>query len=127
MLGLSRLLSRRSSTSSGQTNVDLEGIVDEPLEGSQGTNHEDTHAQTTPDTHGTELLEDLTNRRTSGVLVQLGDDRVGRVRDDSAEDTSDVTTDERDSELFKLGALALHIHQNTLISDKIPQQLYVTV
>lgn len=103
------LFSWGRSTSGGQTDVDLEGIVDEPLEGSQGTDHEDTHAKTTPDTNGTHLSEDLTNRRTSGVLVQLGDDRVSRVRDDGAEDTSDVTTDERDTELFKLGALALHV------------------
>jgi hypothetical protein len=101
------LFSWGRSTSGGQTDVDLEGIVDEPLEGSQGTDHEDTHAKTTPDTNGTHLSEELTNRRTSGVLVQLGDDRVSRVRDDGAEDTSDVTTDERDTELFKLGALAL--------------------
>lgn len=103
MLGF---LSRGSSTSGGQTNVHLEGIVDEPLEGSQGTDHEDTHAKTTPDANRTELLEDLTDRRTSGVLVQLGDNRVSRVRDDSAEDTSDVTSSEGDAELFKLGAFA---------------------
>lgn len=103
MLGL---LGRGSSTSGGQTNVHLEGVVEEPLEGSQGTDHEDTHAKTTPDANRSELLKDLTDRRTSGVLVQLGDHRVGRVRDDGAEDTSDVTSGEGDTELFKLGALA---------------------
>jgi hypothetical protein len=105
VLGFSGLLSGGSSTSGGQTNVDLEGVVHEPLKGSQGTNHEDTHAKTTPDTNRSHFSEDLANRRTSGVLVQLGDHRVGRVRDDGAEDTSNVTSGEGDTELFKLGAL----------------------
>jgi hypothetical protein len=109
VLGFSRLLSGGSSTSGGQTNVDLEGVVHEPLKGSQGTNHEDTHAKTTPDTNRSHFSEDLANRRTSGVLVQLGDHRVGRVRDDGAEDTSDVTSGEGDTELFKLGALGLNV------------------
>lgn len=109
VLGLSGLLSGGSSTGGGQTNVDLEGVVEEPLEGSQGTDHEDTHAKTTPDANRSHLSEDLANRRTSGVLVQLGDHRVGRVRDDSAEDTSDVTGGEGDTELFKLGAFGLHV------------------
>ena len=36
----------------------LDTIVDEPLEGGEGTDHDDSSAKTVPDTSGSELLED---------------------------------------------------------------------
>lgn len=66
----------RGTTGGGEANSDLEGIVDEPLEGGESTNHENTEAETTPDSGGAELGEDGANTGRSLVLVELGDDTV---------------------------------------------------
>ena len=42
---------------SGKSKGDLDTIVDEPLEGGEGTDHDDSSAKTVPDTLGSELLE----------------------------------------------------------------------
>lgn len=34
----------------GQAEVDLDGVIDEPLQGGQSTNHDDTGNQTLPNT-----------------------------------------------------------------------------
>lgn len=107
--------SRGGGTGSGETDGDLEGIVDEPLEGGEGTDHEDTETKSTPDTSGTELGEDGANTRGSLVLVELGDDGVGRVGDDGAENTSNVTGGGSDSELLDLGALSTRLGDDVLV------------
>ena len=88
----------------GETEPDLDGVVDEPLGSGERTNHDDPRRQSLPDSHEAELLQGLTGGGSLGG-VHLRDDSVGRVRDNCAEDTSDVTSSESDDELFALGAL----------------------
>ena len=75
----------------------LEGIVDPPLETSEGTNHDDTSTETVPETGESNSGVDLTGGTT--LLVHDGDHGVSGVRDDSAEDTSPVTSHEGDHKL----------------------------
>lgn len=104
------------TTGAGEADGNLEGIVDEPLEGGEGTDHEDTETETTPDARGAELGEDGTNTRGGLILVELGDDGVSGVRDDGAEDTSDVTGGGSDGELLDLVALSTRLRNDMLVN-----------
>ena len=73
----------------------LEGIVDEPLEGGKGTDHDDTGSESSPESSEADLRVDGSD---SGLGlagldggVELGNHGIGRVGDNSAEDTSNVT------------------------------------
>ena len=79
----------------------LEGIVDPPLETSEGTNHDDTGTETVPETRESNSGVNLAGGTT--LLVHDGDHGVSGVRDDSAEDTSPVTGQEGDHKLEVLG------------------------
>ena len=48
-------------------------IVNEPLEGGEGADHDDTRDESLPHAHWSEILENLAGRRF-GVLVQHGND-----------------------------------------------------
>lgn len=87
------------------------------MEASEGTDHEDAETESTPDAGGTELGEDGANTGGSLVLVELGDDGVGRMRDDGAEDTSNVTRSGGDSKLFDLGALSARLGHDVLVDS----------
>jgi hypothetical protein len=52
----------RSSTRGSHTHGSLEGIIDPPLETSEGTDHDNTSSKTTPDTTKAKLAENLTSR-----------------------------------------------------------------
>jgi len=84
-----------------ETHGDLEGIVDPPLETSEGTNHDDTGAETVPETVEANAGIDLTSGAT--LLVHDGDHSVSWVRHNSAENTSPVTSQEGDHKLHVLG------------------------
>ena len=43
---------------SGESESDLDTIVDEPLESGEGTDHDDSGTKSLPDTLGSHLLED---------------------------------------------------------------------
>jgi hypothetical protein len=43
---------------SGEVERDLDTVVDEPLEGGEGTDHDDTGTKSLPDTLGSKLLQD---------------------------------------------------------------------
>ena len=79
----------------GEKRLTLERVVDEPLEGGQGTDHEDTGTESGPESTESDLRVDRADRGLglSGLegSVQLGDHSVGGVRDDSAEDSGNVT------------------------------------
>jgi len=98
----------------GQSEGDLDSIVDEPLGGSEGTNHDNTSKQSLPHAHEAEVLGDLSSRRTLG-LVELGNDGVSRVRDDGTEHTSDVTGSKGDHQLFRLGAFITRLGDDILV------------
>lgn len=85
------------ATGGGETAPNLEGIVDNPLHASEGTDHEDTGAKTLPKAVEADVLVDLTEALAS--LVHDGNDGVRRVRNNSAENTSRVSRHEGDSHL----------------------------
>lgn len=84
-----------------KTASDLEGVVDPPLETSEGTDHDDTGAKTVPEAREADSVVDLA--RGTSLLVHDGDHGVGGVRNDSAEDTSPVAGQEGDHKLEVLG------------------------
>jgi hypothetical protein len=91
-------------TGGWETNESLEGVVEEPLETSQGTNHDNTNWETVPETAEADLGVDTGDSRAHGLGglllgVDLGDHDVGRVGDNGTEDTSNVTTKEGDTSL----------------------------
>ena len=81
---------RSLATSGLETASNLKGIVDPPLETSEGTNHNNTSTKTIPETSKTNLFVNFTSRATS--LVHNGDHSISGVRYNSAEDTSPVTS-----------------------------------
>ena len=101
------------ATSSCEADGHLEGIVDPPLETSEGTDHEDSGAKTLPETVEADIGIDLSNGAT--LLVHDGDHGIGGMRDNSAEDTSPVTGKEGDHELSGLGVRALGGGEDVLV------------
>lgn len=94
------------ATSGRETDSSLEGVIDEPLETSQGSDHDNTDGETVPETTEANLGVDTANGSTHGLTslllsIDLGYHDISRVRDNSAEDTSNVTTEERDTGLGK--------------------------
>jgi len=51
-----------------ETGSDLEGVIDPPLETSEGTNHENSSSETNPESLETNLLIDLRSRFFRGVV-----------------------------------------------------------
>lgn len=92
------------------------GVIDEPLESSEGSDHDDTWHKSLPDSSESELLEDSSSGGLR-VLVELGDDGVGWVGDDGAEDSGDVSGDKGDNELLGLGALGSWLRHNVLVES----------
>jgi len=99
------------SSGGGEADGDLEGVIDIPLETSEGTNHDDTGAKTVPESLEPDLGVDLTDLLASWLvaltLVEDRDHSVSGVRHDSAEDTGPVSGEEGDHELGALGVRAL--------------------
>lgn len=76
----------------------LEGVVDEPLEGGEGTDHNNTGSKSSPESSESNLAVDGAD---SGLglaglegSVELGNHGVGGVGDNGAEDTSNVTRED---------------------------------
>lgn len=96
--------SRGITTRGLETDGSLEGIVDPPLETSKGTDHKNSGKETSPETRETDLRVDVTNTLTLVFRsIHLGDHGISRVRDESAEDTSQVTRHESNRQLLSLG------------------------
>jgi len=106
------------STSGSETTSNLEGIVDNPLEAGKGTNHENSGSKTLPESIESDLGVDLLNlssgRCTSLVLflVEDGDHGISWVRDESAENTSNISGHESDHELGSLGVFTLWLGED---------------
>jgi len=83
----------------------LEGVVDEPLETSESTDHEDPDTKTLPEAIEADIVVDGSGGTT--ILVHDGDHGVSGVGDNSAEDTSEVTRHEGNRELGSLGVRVL--------------------
>jgi len=102
-----------------ETNHSLEGIVDPPLETSEGTDHDNSGSHTSPKSvetdFGVDFLDVVTSGATSLDGVELGDHSISGLRDQSAEDTSNVTRHEGDGELSSLGVFALGLSENLFV------------
>jgi hypothetical protein len=102
------------------TEVHLEGVVDEPLESSQSTNHENTDWQSVPQTAETDLAVDSANGLASALagLAVAVEFRDHYIYEQSAiafqfrlcaiekvayctEDTRNITTQERNTRLLQ--------------------------
>ena len=81
----------------------LDTIVDEPLKSSQSTDHDDSRSETGPETLESEVLGNLTGAG-AWRLVEDGYDAIGWVRDNRAEDTSDLTQNFGGNQ-YKMGSL----------------------
>lgn len=101
---------------SGDAESDFDEIVDEPLGGGEGTDHDDPGAETLPESGKSEFLGDV-HRRSCLFLVQLGNYGVSGMRDDGAENTGNVTGGERDDELFTFAALISGLGHNMSVQE----------
>ena len=100
----------------GKVQPHLNGVIDEPLSGRQGTNHDDTGRKTLPETGESEFLGRLHGCRAL-LFVHQRNNRVGRVRNDGAEHTGDVTGCERHNQLFTLGAVSARLRHNMPVNE----------
>lgn len=96
----------QSSKDKTYTEVDLEGVVDQPLEGSQSTDHANAHGQTVPQASEANVAVDPANGCTSALTslaigVQLRHHHVRRVRDDRTANTGNVASEERNTSLLQ--------------------------
>ena len=73
-----------------QPERNFDRIIDEPLQCSESTDHNDSRSQTLPQSLHAEISRSADGRATD-VVVQFGDYGVGGMRDDGTEDTSNVT------------------------------------
>jgi len=94
------------------TEVDLETVVDQPLERSQSTDHDNSDGETVPKTRETNVAVDSAHSLGStftclSVGIQLADHDIGWVRHDSTTNTSNVTTQERNTGLCKSAVFLL--------------------
>ena len=98
------------STGGGESAPNLEGIVDNPLHASKGTNHENSGSETLPESVETNILVDLTS--TLSGLVHDRDHGVSWMRDDGAENTGNITRHEGDHKLGSLAVFALWLGED---------------
>ena len=108
------------STSGLKTHRDLECIVDNPLKAGKSTNHENSGTKTLPETIEADLSVDLLDLSTSRLggstsLVEDGDHGISWVRDDGAENTSDVTRHEGNGKLSTLRVRGFVGGENVLV------------
>ena len=119
------------STDGSESASNLEGILDDPLEASKGTNHEDSGTETLPESTESDLFKDLLDLGHSGTtsssLVEDGDHGVSWMGNNGAENTGNVTRHESDHQLGALGVGALWLGEyffvefsdNLLESDEL--------
>ena len=104
-----------------ETNCSLEGIVEPPLETSEGTNHDDSCAESSPESFESDFFVNLADIISKGALsldgVEFRDHGVGRVRDDSAEDTSAVSGHECDGELLTLRVFTSGLGEDLCVEE----------
>merc|ERR1711982_214255 len=106
--------SRSPSLRAGQAESNLDSVIDEPLKGGQGSDHDNTRSKTGPEATEAQGVDSLAQGGAGG-LVQVGDQGVRRVGHDGAEHSGDVTGSEGDNELLGLGALGPGLGDHVLI------------
>ncbi len=92
------------------------------MKASEGTDHQDSGKETSPQALEADLSVDSADLLTSGAFllalgVQLGDDCVSRVRHDSAEDTSKISRGEGDAKLSCFVVVFLALREDVVIEE----------
>lgn len=100
----------------------LESIVDPPLETSESTDHQDSGKETSPQALESDLSINSADFLPSGSLfftlgVKLGDDSISGMRNDSAEDTSEISWSKSDAQLCCLVVVFLALGENVVIEE----------
>lgn len=95
------------TTGGREAKPDLEGIVDEPLERGEGSDHDDSGRKPIPETGEADVAVDSAHGFRGGlaglaVRVELADHDVCRVRDDRTRDARDVPAQEAHAGLLQL-------------------------
>ena len=94
----------------------LDTIIDEPLESSKSTNHDDPRTKTCPESLKSKVIDCL-SKTSARSLVEVRHEGVSGMGDDGAEDTSDVAGGEGDHQLLGLGALGPGLGDHVLVKS----------
>lgn len=105
-----------------QTHCGLEAVVDPPLETGQRTDHQNPRAEPSPQSLEPDLGVDLADLLAEAaallaLTVELAHHGVGGVRDNRAEDTSQVTRGEGDTQLGALGVGLLALREDVVVEE----------
>ena len=92
----------------------LDSIIDEPLESSEGTNHDDPGSQSSPQSTESQFIDSLA-QTSAGSLVEIGDQGVSGVGHDGTEHTSNVASSEGHHQLLRLAALGSGLGHHVLV------------
>jgi len=120
---ITSLFLRSAAASSGlEAHCALERIVDPPLQACKGTDHHDSGHQACPKSLETDFRVDLTDllaQRARNISLghQFGEDGVGGVRHDGAEDTGEVARSEGDSQLGGLAVVLLSLGEDVVVEE----------
>jgi hypothetical protein len=108
-----------SSSSGSHSASSLEGIVDPPLKSGQGSDHENTDSESSS---GESLESNLVVDGSNGLtlvlgLSELGNHRIGWVRDDGTDNSGQVSRGEGDRELSSLSVGVLWLGEDVLVEE----------
>lgn len=118
----SLLLGAAASSGGLEADCGLEGIVDPPLETSEGTDHDNSGHEACPKSLEADLrvdLSDLVAERALGLALgdQFGEDGVSGVGHDGAEDTGEVARGKGDAELGGLAVVLFSLGEDVVVEE----------
>ena len=111
-----------SSTGCGKSDGSLEWIVNPPLKTCQGTDHDDSCQKSTPKSLESNFGVNLSNLWSSwsfrfSLRVQLWDHGIGWVRNNSAENTGQVTWSEGNTKLGWLVVVFFSLSEDVIVEE----------
>ena len=111
-----------SSSSALQSDCDYEWIVDPPLETSEGTYHDDSGHEASPESLESDLLIDSAHLLSDWAgfvtfTVQFWDHSVSGVWDNGAENTGKVTWGEGDAELGGFVVIFFSFSEDVIVEE----------
>lgn len=111
-----------AATGGLKTQGSLEGVVDPPLETSEGTDHDDPGHETRPEALESNFSIDPAHLFSEGsgfaaLRVEFGDHGVCGVGDNCAEDTGQVAGGEGDAQLSALVVVLLAFGEDVIVEE----------
>lgn len=105
-----------ASTCCLETHHGFEWVVDPPLETCEGTDHNDSCEEARPESRESDLSVDFAHLFAEAstflsLTVEFAHHGISWVRDDGAEDTSEVSWEECDTELGSLGVILFSLRE----------------